>query len=73
MPSTWPVQLEYLRMSPGRPVQNAGLDGVNHAFGLAVGGNEVIPAAGGHLFRVQLQNAVSKRIPLMMVKEQPTI
>jgi hypothetical protein len=35
--------------------------------------NEVIPAASGDLLWIQFENPVSERIPLMMVKEQPTI
>ena len=46
---------------------------MNQTLRFAVGGNEVIPAASGDVLRVQLQNPVGERIPLVMVKEQPAI
>jgi hypothetical protein len=38
-----------------------------------VSGNEVIPAASGDVLRIQFENPVSEKIPLVMVKEQPAI
>ncbi len=57
----------------GQSGENAGLDGVDQALRIAVGGNEVIPAASGDVLRIQLQNPVGERIPLVMVKKQPAI
>ncbi len=72
-PSNCALQLEYLLNVTRQARKNAGLDGVNQTLRIAIGRNEIIPAASRDVFRVQLQNAVGERIPLVMIEKQPAV
>ncbi len=57
----------------GEGVEFAGLDAMDELFGLAGGGDEVVPAAGDEGGLVEAQDAVGEGVAVVMVVEEPAV
>ena len=57
----------------GEGIEFEGLDAVNEFLGLAVGGDEVIPAAGDEALGVETEDAAGDGVAVVMVIEEPAI
>ncbi len=66
-------QEEYSVFGAGEGVELAGLDAVDEFFGLAGGGDEVVPAAGDVGVRVEAEDAVGEGVAVVVVVEEPAV
>ena len=57
----------------GEGVEFAGLDAVNELAGLAVGGDEVEPAAGDKAAFVEAEDAVGDGVAVVVIVEEPAV
>ena len=62
-----------LRLGAGEGVELAGLDAVDELAGLAVGGDEVEPAAGDEGVLVEAEDAVGDGVAVVVVVEEPAV
>ena len=62
-----------LPLGAGQRVEMSGLDLVDEFEGLALGRDEVVPAAGDHEILGQTEHSVGDRIAMVMVVKKPRV